>query len=1016
MPHRIGTRLGTSTSNRPRRARRAAPVAATPRLTRLAACLLGTATLSLPAWSQEQAAPAPAPAASAAATPAGPSADKALDTVVITGIRASLESALNAKRQDKGIVDVIKAEDIAKFPDTNLAESLQRIPGVVIDRDAGEGRNITVRGLGADFTRVRINGIEALATTGGTDSSGGANRSRGFDFNVFASELFNTITVRKSSSAEIDEGSLGATVDLQAARPFDFNKRVVAASVKARYNDLARETDPRAAFLLSDVFLDKKLGVLVSGAYSKRRLFEEGFSSVRWDNGASSGGWCSPQGVTPANPTTTAANCGPAAQGVPRLPASPGATAAYNAASSADNFHPRLPRYGRLSHDQDRLGLTGSIQFRPTDRTLLTFDMLYSKLDATRSEDFLEAISFSRTASQGGKPQTSVVEAQYAPNGALQYGVFNGVDIRAESRYDELTTTFKQPSLTLEQDLTDHLKLNAKVGRADSKFRNPVQTTVTLDALNVNGYTLDFRNNDRLPVIKYPFDPTAQNGALQIVGVPQVTTGTQPTTVTNTTTSEIRIRPQGANNVNDIAHLDLAWEVMPDTLTLKAGFDYKKYSFDTFEFRRVNQNDTMFSPAAGSGVLTKMLTGFGRGLSLPEGTPTSWAIPDLNAIAAAYDIYCKCIKSGPAGGPGDYTLSSTTNGNARGNNRAVVEKDTGGFVQADFEGRVLGLRMQGNVGVRYVVTEQDATGYLATGGGTEVVIGQKYKDWLPALNVSANLTKDLIARFAAAKVMARPQLGNLNPGGTISTTGTLSITTGNPYLKPFRAKTFDGSLEWYFGRNAFIGVGLFQKNIDTYIQSLRTNAPYNQTGLPLSLLPSNFTGEEVFQLTTPINTPGGKLRGIELNYQQPFTFLPGWGKNFGTVLNYTYVKSKITYLVSPTSNTTITDDLLNMSPKSWNATMYYDDNTFSARVSASKRSSFLTRVPGQNNNDVEGKNATLNVDASISYKVNDHLTITLEGVNLTNEANDQFISRARNSPVVYHVTGREFLLGAAYKF
>ena len=118
-------------------------------------------------------------------------------TVVITGIRAALESALNAKKQDKGIVDVIKAEDIAKFPDTNLAESLQRIPGVVIDRDAGEGRNITVRGLGADFTRVRINGIEALATTGGTDSSGGANRSRGFDFNVFAAELFNAITVRK---------------------------------------------------------------------------------------------------------------------------------------------------------------------------------------------------------------------------------------------------------------------------------------------------------------------------------------------------------------------------------------------------------------------------------------------------------------------------------------------------------------------------------------------------------------------------------------------------------------------------------------------------------------------------------------------------------------------------------------------------------------------------------------------------------------------------------------------------
>lgn len=134
------------------------------------------------------------------------------------------------------------------------------------------------------------------------------------------------------------------------------------------------------------------------------------------------------------------------------------------------------------------------------------------------------------------------------------------------------------------------------------------------------------------------------------------------------------------------------------------------------------------------------------------------------------------------------------------------------------------------------------------------------------------------------------------------------------------------------------------------------------------------------------------------------------------MLNYTYVKSKITYLVSPTSNAVITDDLLNMSPRSWNATLYYDDGTFNARLSASRRSAFLTRVPGQNNNDVEGKNASTNVDASISYKYSDRLSFTLEGVNLTNEVNDQFISRARNSPVVYNVTGREYLVGMAYKF
>lgn len=977
----------------------------TPRLTRLAASLLGGTSLSMLALGAAQAQQAPA-------------AENKMETVVVTGIRASLESALRAKREDRGIVDVIKAEDIAKFPDTNLAESLQRVPGVVIDRDAGEGRNITVRGLGADFTRVRINGIEALATTGGTDSSGGANRSRGFDFNVFASELFNSITVRKSSSADVDEGSLGATVDLQAARPFDFNKRVVTGSIKGRYNDLSGTTDPRMAFLVSDTFADRKFGLLLSGAYSKRTLNEEGFSTVRWDNGASSGGWCAPTGVT-ANPSTsTATTCGPAAQGVTRLTGNADTIAAYNAASSASNYHPRLPRYGRLTHDQDRLGLTGSAQWRPNDATLVTLDVLYSKLKATRQEDFLEAISFSRSASQGGKPQTSVVSTAYDANGALLYGVYNGVDIRAESRFDKLSTEFTQPSLTLEHEFSDTLRMSAKFGRADSKFRNPIQTTTTLDALNVNGYSLDFRGNDRLPVITYPFDPAKAGGALTIVGVPQVTSGTQPTTVTNTTTSEIRIRPQGANNRNDVGELNLAWDLVPHKLTLRGGVNYKQYTFDTYEYRRVNQNDTIFAPPAGTTVasLSTLLTGFGKGLNLPAGTITSWVIPDLNAIAAAYDIYCNCIKSGPAGGPGDFTLSSITNGNARGNNRKVVETDSGAFTMLDFDHKVMGLPVRGNVGLRYVKTEQVATGYQANAGGTEVTVPNTYDDWLPSLNVSANLTRDLVARFGAAKVMARPQLGNLNPGGTISTTGTLSITSGNPYLKPFRAKTYDASLEYYFGRNAFVGLGLFNKDISTYIQSLRTNIAYKETGLPMSLLPSNFTGEEVFQVTTPINTPGGKLNGIELNYQQPFTFLPSWGKNFGTVLNYTYVKSKITYLVSPTSSTTIVDDLLNMSPRSWNATLYYDDGKFSARISAAKRSSFVTRVPGQNNNDVEGKNATLNVDLSLSYKVNDNLDITLEGVNLTNEANDQFISRARNSAVVYNVTGREYLLGARYKF
>src|SRR4051812_42285230 len=208
----------------------------------------------------------------APATAAASAGESAIDEVVVSGYRRSLEASLDIKKDAIGAVDAIVAEDIAKFPDLNLAESIQRIPGVSIARDAGEGRQVTVRGLGPQFTRVRVNGMEAMSANGGTDAAGGTNRDRSFDFNTFASELFNAITVRKTASADIEEGSLGATVDLRAARPFDFQGFQFASSIQGSYNDIEDKIDPRAALLVSDRFFDGKFGALLSAAYSGRKL------------------------------------------------------------------------------------------------------------------------------------------------------------------------------------------------------------------------------------------------------------------------------------------------------------------------------------------------------------------------------------------------------------------------------------------------------------------------------------------------------------------------------------------------------------------------------------------------------------------------------------------------------------------------------------------------------------------------------------------------------------------------
>lgn len=943
-----------------------------------------------------------------------------VDEIVVTGYRASLTAGLAAKRREATVVDVIVAEDIADFPDLNLAEAIQRVPGVAIDRDAGEGRSITVRGLGSDFTRTRINGMEAQATTGGTDSSGGANRGRGFDFNVFASELFNSITVRKTAAAETEEGSLGATVDLQATRPFDFPGRTFAFSAQAGYNDLSEQWNPRVALLVSDTFGDQdQFGALISVAYSERSLLEEGFSTVRWAPAVgtgSSGGFCSPVGVAPQNPGNSGANGSNAANcstGNPRPANTPGNVAAYQTANQANVFIPRLPRYGRLTHEQERLGVTGAFQWRPADTTLFSVDVLYSKLDATRQEDFLQAMSFSRNAAAGGQTQVIVRDA-VVENNMLVYGLFDNVDMRSESRFDVLSTEFTQISFTAEHEFTDRLRGRYYIGRAVSTFDNPIQTTVTLDAQDTDGYSWDFRGNMNSPVITYGIDvtdPAAWSWRQIGTSVPR---------------SEIRIRPNGAENIFGSWQADIAYDAT-DWMTFKAGVNFKTYESTTYEFRRT---DETVVPALPGGTtvadISNQLTGFGR--DLISGGTINWLRPDLNSIAQLFDIYCNC-NTGVAGG--DFRLGSITVGNARGGNRSINEEDLAFYVQADWNTELFGMPFRGNVGVRQANTRIEAEGYSSTGGGTRVIGEHEYTDTLPSLNLTFEPRDDLLVRFGAAKVMARPQINNslsganyLVPVTSLNSTGpNFTATIGNVKLEPFRADTYDLSIEWYFAPESLLSFAYFYKDIDTYIQVVRQDLTYSDlTALnPSAFAPAFCTGAcgptTIFALTSAVNTEGGPLKGFEISYQQPFRFLPGPLGNTGVQLNYTHVESEIDYCNGVTCATFITADLVALSPQSWNATLYYEDDRFSARVSGSARDQYLQNIPGRNGNAQEGKFETFNLDASASFKLTDSLDLTFEAINLTDEFNHQWVGdEDRQSTSVYHHTGRQYYIGARARF
>ncbi len=879
-----------------------------------------------------------------------------LDAIVVS-YRASLNKALDMKRAEVGQVDVIVAEDIGKFPDLNLAESLQRIPGVAITRDAGEGRNISVRGLGPQFTRIRINGMEALATGGGTDSSGGANRGRGFDFNVFASDLFNSITVRKTSSAEVDEGSLGATVDLRTARPFDYDGFTAVASGQASYGDLSGDVNPRTAALISNSWGDGRFGALLSIAQSERDLIEEGHSTVRW---------------SPATANGNFAASSPFAEG-----------------RGANVFHPRLPRYGVIEHSQELLGATLALQWQVGDDTLLNFDVLHAKFDATRGENFLQAQSFSRAGN--GKPQTVVREGVVDSRGNLAYGVFDNVDLRSESRYDELTTRFNQYNLELGHAFTDNFRIDAVYGTSTSRFRNPIQTTITLDRANSNGYVWDYRGNDRLPTIDPGFDVAnpANWGWLN--------------TAPNSQGSEIRLRPQTADNDFETLRFDLTWDVNY-TWSLRGGMSWKDYGFVTTEQRRSSEGAVPALPAGTSLANLTRTIGFA---GLNANTPSTWLIPDVDAFANLFDIYCRC---------GTFALSTDP---ARGNNGSVTEESLGSYLQADFNTELLGRNFAGGFGVRHVKTDQSSTGIGLVGGApTQITVDRSYNDTLPSMNLSWELSDELLLRFGAAKVMSRPGLGSLSPGVNITVSGSARTVAGqNPLLNPFRAKTYDLGLEWYFAEESLLSLALFYKDIDSFVQTTRQTGTFDQNpfGLPESLRPANTSPQDDWQFTLPVNTPGGPLKGYEISFQKPFSGLPGLLANTGIQLNHTHVESTIDYLTA-TGALAARENLTGLSKNAYNATLYYEDERFGARVSVSNRDDYLTNVPGRDGNNVEGTKGTTTVDMSASYKLNDKVDFTLEGLNLTNEWNDQWVDSIGDRVNVYHQTGRVYILGVRVKF
>ncbi len=907
--------------------------------------------------------------------------EESVEEVIVTGsFRESLANAVNIKKNQSGFVDAIVASDIAEFPDNNLAESLQRIPGVAISRSGGEGRQITVRGLGPTFTTVRLNGMETISTTGGTDAVGGNNRGRGFDFNTFSSDLFSSLIVRKTNSAEVQEGSLGATVDLKAAQPFDYDGFVMTAAGSLGYNDLSEENDPGASFLISNTFADETFGALLSLSLSERNVQDEGSSTVRWSAAAANqvgniNGQTSRTGgtagyVTQPTTLTDFETVNGWCQDVDNNPA----TACVVTGRA---FLPRIPRYDSYQHEMERVGASLSLQWRPTDTTELSLDHLYAQFDATRQEIFLQA-----SLNPGTNSAASITD--YVKRGdTLVYAEMTGVRLLSENRYDEMTTDFSQTTLTLKQEFTEQLRLNAMVGTTKSEYDNPIQNTLLMQAGN-QAFTFDYTGYDNADLT---FGPGAYQKA-------------------SWTATGVRQRPQTTVNENDSISLNVEFD-LNDNITFKVGADMKDFSFNTDQFAYASEGANGVDIQSNPDFITTYDSGLG------DGTP--WLIPNRGLIMDSYNLF-------------DLALVPNY-----GSTYEVGEETAGFFAQVNFNFEIGSMPVGGDIGVRQFDTDQTSSGWLngTSASRSYVTVEHDYSDTLPALNIHIEPIEDVMVRAAYSEGISRAGLGQIVPAVNVSVAGTnRSVTGANPYLEPTKAKSYDLGVEWYFSEGGLVSLTLFKKEIESHVQTLRSSVIYSETDLPTEAAVNACTTQGAalggygpncneniaWDFSVPANGPGGDLDGYELSYQQPFTFLPGFWSNFGFIGSYTHVESDLDYL-NTAGEVQATKPLVNLSDETTSATIYWENDVFNARVSMASRSGYLTTPIGRDGNVEEGTNETVNVDAAFGYQFNDNLKFTLEALNLTDEVDDQWVgSESEKRLSYYHSTGRQFNLGVQYKY
>ena len=964
-----------------------------------------------------------------------------VEVIQVSGIRGSVQESMSIKRDSAGVVDAISAEDIGKFPDTNLAESLQRITGISISRNNGEGSQVTARGFGPDFNMVTLNGrtMPGSALPGG----GGVPNSRAFDFSDLASESVRAVEVYKTGRASIATGGIGASINIRTARPFDAKETGITASIgaKALHDTTVRVGDdvtPELSGFINYLADDEKFGVTFSGSFQQRDSAAQGAFVNEWRVNPYNG--TIPQSPDPSNP----------ASGEPVV--------LNNAPEMGQLFGiPSDLRYYMADRERERTNAQLTFQYAPNDKMVATLDYTYSKQDLyeARAEQsiWMDDRYFTELTFDNETVKTPVQITQerrdLLPRDlGLALQELNQVNENKSIGFN--LEYFVNDDLTLVFDLHN----SSAEGRPDSPYGT--WTNLGLGANVVRGQGVDF--SGEFPIMYVDFDDVSRDN----------------------------LNGNGVLDQDDVGTsiLDMNYSSQ-DTEITQARLD-GTYVMDNGSINFGIESRAMESTSLQS--LTRHTMG-NWGIENPGELPAGSLTPldlasefdDFNTGGMFSQGFTGSVSEIGAFAAQAYGFNLVAD-NPYATNRTIKEDITAVYFEFDLSGDLNGMEYNLLTGIRYENTDVTSIANISLPSGIawegnndfnvrygsemqDVEVKSSYDHILPALDFDIEVVDNVIARFSYSKTIARPTYNNLSAAATVNTPSspttlsdgpTATASSGNPALVPLESDNVDLSIEYYFDDTSYVSLGFYDKRVKNFIGNEQveenifgltdaTAGPRAQAaiaelealGIPLSdttlfnMVAAMENGVDYFSMTDeqfeaaydvlpnsddplmtfinskPVNNKSANIYGFEIAAQHFFG-----ESGFGVQANYTTVNGDIGF--DNNADPSVTQFALVGLSDTANLVLMYEKDAWQARVAYNWRDKFLDTT-SQYVNEPGYTEDYSQIDFSVSYEVTDALTVSFEGINITDE---NMRRHGRTSAMLWRLDelGARYALGARYTF